>query len=372
MTIMGIATLSGSSGADILIGSSGDDILNGNVGNDVLHGGAGADTLNGGDGFDTVSYADATAAVSINLGTESSIWIGDARGDTFSSIEKFVLTGFDDLFVGDANANVVDGGSGDDRLLGGDGNDVLIGGDGNDSLWGGAGADVIDGGNGFDYAQYGDAAAAVSIDLTADSSTWTGDAHGDTFISIEAYDLTNFNDVFHGADGDDKVLGRDGDDQLFGGGGNDTLDGGLGNDILSGGVGADVLIGEQGADIFKYTSVAESSGAVVNGVVQVDDIADFTQGQDKIDLSAIDANGTLAGDQAFTFLDAPPPPDIVVDHPAGTDDPPPITDWTGLVWSEVDSSGHTTIFVSTDADADPEMQIYLPQAIQLHASDFIL
>jgi len=47
-------------------------------------------------------------------------------------------------------------------------------------------------------------------------------------------------------------------------------------------------------------------------------------------------------------------------------------DWTGLVWSEIDSSGHTTIFVSTDADRDPEMQIYLPQAIQLHASDFIL
>lgn len=372
MTITGIATLSGSSGADILIGSSGDDILNGNAGNDVLHGGAGADTLNGGDGFDTVSYADATAGVSINLGTESSIWTGDAHGDTFSSIEQFNLTGFDDLFIGDANANVVDGGSGDDRLIGGDGNDVLSGGSGNDALWGGAGADTLDGGNGFDYAEYGDATAAVSIDLTADSSTWTGDAHGDTFISIEAFDLTSFNDVFQGGDGDDKVLGRAGDDQLFGGGGNDTLDGGLGNDVLSGGFGADVLIGEQGADIFKYTSVAESSGAVVNGVMQVDDISDFTQGQDKIDLSAIDANGTLAGDQAFTFLETPPPSDVVVDHPAGSDDPAPITDWTGLVWSEVDSNGHTTIFVSTDADADPEMQIYLPQAIQLHASDFIL
>jgi hypothetical protein len=111
---------------------------------------------------------------------------------------------------------------------------------------------------------------------------------------------------------------------------------------------------------------------VVNGVAQIDDITDFSQGEDKIDLSAIDANGMLAGDQAFTFLDNPPPSDVVVDHPAGTDDPPPITDWTGLVWSEVDSSGHTTIFVSTDADADPEMQIYMPQAIQLHASDFIL
>jgi Ca2+-binding RTX toxin-like protein len=360
-------------GDDQLFGRGGNDTLSGGDGNDVLDGGAGADVLNGGAGTDAASYADATAGVSINLGTESSIWTGDARGDTFSSIEKFVLTGFDDLFVGDGNANVVDGGSGDDRLLGGGGNDVLSGGEGNDSLWGGAGADVIDGGNGFDYAQYGDATSGVSIDLTADSSTWTGDAHGDTFVSIEGFDLTAFNDVFQGGAGDDKVLGRDGDDQLFGGGGNDTLDGGLGNDILSGGVGADVLIGEQGADIFKYTSVAESSGAVVNGVVQIDDIADFTQGQDKIDLSAIDANPALPGDQAFTFLETPPPPpDVVVDHPAGTDDPPPITDWTGLVWSETDASGHTTIFVSTDADPDPEMQIYLPQAITLHASDFIL
>jgi Ca2+-binding RTX toxin-like protein len=373
MTIDGIATLSGSSGVDTLIGSSGDDILNGNAGNDVLEGGAGADTLNGGDGFDMMSYAHATAGVSINLGAESSTWTGDAHDDTFTSVEQFSLTGFDDLFIGDGNANVVDGGSGDDRLLGGDGNDVLSGGSGNDALWGGAGADVLNGGDGFDYAEYGDATSAVSIDLTADSSTWTGDAHGDTFISIEAFDLTNFNDVFHGADGDDKVLGRGGDDQLFGGGGNDTLDGGLGNDILSGGLGADVLMGEQGADIFKYTSVDESSGAVVNGVVQIDDITDFTQGEDKIDLSAIDANGALPGDQAFTFLENPPPPsDVVVDHPAGTDDPPPITDWTGLVWSETDGNGHTTIFVSTDADADPEMQIYMPQTIQLHASDFIL
>ncbi len=45
---------------------------------------------------------------------------------------------------------------------------------------------------------------------------------------------------------------------------------------------------------------------MVNGVLQVDDITDFTQGEDKIDLSAIDANGVLAGDQAFTFLENSP------------------------------------------------------------------
>jgi Ca2+-binding RTX toxin-like protein len=410
MTIDGIATLNGSSGVDTLIGSSGDDILNGNAGNDVLHGGAGADTFNGGDGLDTVSYADASAGVTINFTDWSSTWTGDAQGDSFNSIERFELTGFkdffygtgtvfagggddrliglgsDDSFTGGAGSDLLEGGAGNDTLLGdGDagaagndllfgnaGDDILIGGDGHDSLWGGAGADRLDGGDGFDYAAYGDATAAVSIDLTADSSTWTGDAHGDTLISIEAFDLTSFNDVFHGADGDDKVVARGGDDQLFGGGGNDTLVGDLGNDILSGGLGADALQGDQGADIFKYTSVEESSGALVNGVFQIDDITDFTQGEDKIDLSAIDANGTLAGDQAFTFLENPPTSNVDVDHPAGTDDPPPITDWTGLAWSVADGNGHTVIFVSTDADADAEMQIYLPQTIQLHASDFIL
>jgi len=113
----------------------------------------------------------------------------------------------------------------------------------------------------------------------------------------------------------------------------------------------------QGADIFKFFAVEESTGAVVNGVKQVDTVSDFTQGEDKIDLSAIDANGTLAGDQAFTFISDP------ASHPG---------DWTGLVWSVTDSRGTTTIFVSTDADADAEMQIYPPHAVQFNAGDFIL
>ncbi|HEY7088759.1 MAG TPA: M10 family metallopeptidase C-terminal domain-containing protein, partial [Tepidisphaeraceae bacterium] len=193
--------------------------------------------------------------------------------------------------------------------------------------------------------------------LGAASSNWTGDAKGDSFTSIEAFDLTNFADLFRGDDVGNTVISRVGDDQLFGGGGNDRLIAGTGNDILSGGLGADALAGEQGADTFKYFAVEESSGAVVNGVKQTDDITDFTQGEDRIDLSAIDANSALAGDQAFTFLD----------NPAGH-----TGDWTGLVWSVTDSRGTTTIFVSTDVDADAEMQIFTPHAVQFHASDFIL
>jgi hypothetical protein len=47
-------------------------------------------------------------------------------------------------------------------------------------------------------------------------------------------------------------------------------------------------------------------------------------------------------------------------------------DWTGLVWSTVDGQGHTSVFVSTDADGDAEMQIYLPHPVTFTPGDFIL
>jgi hypothetical protein len=89
----------------------------------------------------------------------------------------------------------------------------------------------------------------------------------------------------------------------------------------------------------------------------LDQIADFTQGQDKIDLSTIDANPALAGDQAFTFIADPA-------HYTG--------DWTGVVWQTTAANGIATINVSIDGDAAPEMQIYMSHPYQLTASDFIL
>src|SRR5262249_37319852 len=85
----------------------------------------------------------------------------------------------------------------------------------------------------------------------------------------------------------------------------ETIHGGTGNDTLSGGLGGDYLFGDAGADVFQYTAVEESQAIVINGVNQLDQIVDFTQGQDKIDLSAIDANPTLDGDQAFVFVADP-------------------------------------------------------------------
>jgi hypothetical protein len=93
----------------------------------------------------------------------------------------------------------------------------------------------------------------------------------------------------------DGHLEASGSFRLFGGAGADTLTGGGGNDLIYGGLGADTLAGGGGADVFRYDEVADS---VLNGR---DTINGFTSGTDKIDLSRIDANALVAGDQAFKF-----------------------------------------------------------------------
>ena len=54
------------------------------------------------------------------------------------------------------------------------------------------------------------------------------------------------------------------------------------------------------ADRFVFASTTEST------VITYDRVMDFTRGTDKIDLSLIDADSTLAGNQAFSFAGAKP------------------------------------------------------------------
>jgi hypothetical protein len=92
----------------------------------------------------------------------------------------------------------------------------------------------------------------------------------------------------------DFILGLEGNDRIEGNGGKDLLDGGSGNDVLLGGAGGDKMIGGAGNDTFLFTSVADST---VNALPDV--IVDFKSGVDKIDLSKIDANTTISGNDAF-------------------------------------------------------------------------
>ena len=143
----------GGDGNDFLAGQSGGDILDGGAGDDLLQGGRAADTLIGGSGNDTATYADAPGGVHARL-TDPSSNAGIAIGDTYSSIENLIGSGFGDLLIGDAGDNSIIAGGGNDRLDGGGGNDTLSGDDGIDFLTGGAGDDVLSGGVGNDRFLY--------------------------------------------------------------------------------------------------------------------------------------------------------------------------------------------------------------------------
>ena len=140
-TYKSIENITGSySGNDTLRGTDGANVLNGIWGDDVLEGRGGRDTLIGDSGQDTASYLHAPAAVVANLASPHKN-TGDARGDTYSSIERLEGSRFNDRLTGDANNNGIDGGAGNDTVAGGAGADRLTGGTGRDTFVYGTAAD---------------------------------------------------------------------------------------------------------------------------------------------------------------------------------------------------------------------------------------
>ncbi|MEH2301409.1 calcium-binding protein [Nostoc sp.] len=207
---------------------------------------------------------------------------------------------------------IINATSGNQKINGSNGNDIINTGNGNDILTGGNGNDIINAGNGNNTVKGG-----------------------------------NGNDILNAGSGKDTLFGENGNDILSGGAGNDILSGGAGNDTLAGGPGTDILTGGAGNDVFKFSSVSDS------GVVGRDLIADFVgNGKlpgDQIDLSAIDANSTKVGNQAFTFIGA-----------AAFSAP-----------GQLRYSGGT-LQASTDADRLPEFEVRLINAPLVVQNDFIL
>ena len=154
-------------------------------------------------------------------------------------------------------------------------------------------------------------------------------------------------DRLFGWDGADTVKANGGNDYMYGGLGADTLSGGPGNDALTGGNAKDRMTGGSGKDIFDFNSTAESgpySGSR-------DIITDFARGQDRIDLSGIDANTKASGNNAFTK--------IISASAAFTSA------------GQLKISGDV-LYINTDGDAAAELSIQLSGITQLSLSDFIL
>jgi Ca2+-binding RTX toxin-like protein len=160
--------------------------------------------------------------------------------------------------------------------------------------------------------------------------------------------------TINGTNHADVLNGRPFVDTINGLGGNDVIHGGSSNDRLVGGRGADVLRGDQGSDRFVFKSILDSAGA------SRDTILDFRHGQDKIDLSAIDADVSQAGNQAFHWLGE-----------AGfTLSPGQLIE--KLFNRPGTASDRTVVFADVNGDGHADMQIALVGLKHLVASDFVL
>ena len=284
--------INGGAGSDQIYGLGGQDNINGGDGNDFIEGGSGGsailrEVLNGNDGIDTLSYEHSTAAVTIDLhlGTGGNILLatgGDAQFDTVkATFENLVGSAYNDILTGNNGANVIFGLAGDDTIAGGLGNNKLHGGDGNDMLIVQSIGDAVDGGAGIDTVEFEyPFGLSASVDLlTANNMTTVENLIGTPQTLGSGSDILRGNDVVN---------------SISGMSGNDIIEGRGGSDVLSGGSSSPVA---DDNDVFVY-----SDADVTTAIDRITDFGFVANNDDKINLSAIDANSGVAGDQAFTFI----------------------------------------------------------------------
>jgi Ca2+-binding RTX toxin-like protein len=358
-----------------------DTLIGGNPAFDNLErfeGRGGNDFIDGGSGNDEADYSTSTAPVLVNLGTGTA-FDGFGGTDTLMSVEW---------------------------ARGGSANDTLIGGaNALERLTGGAGNDMIDGGSltGVNYASFvlGPSGASAFVENGSGMAFDDGQGGTDTLVNINGLWGSNFNDTLTGGLGDQWFVGQGGDDLIDGGAGNDTVSyladpngvtvnlalgtatdgwgsiwnlqgtdillnieniegssfndtliGNGGANVITGGGGTDILTGDAGADTFKFDAISDSSADLLFSDV----ITDFLHETDKIDLSAIDANTGLGGDQDFLF---------------GGNDASTVAN--SVTWSEDVVNNRTILHIDNSGDTVADMQIVLQgTGLGLTDADFIL
>ena len=334
-------TINGRRGDDVVDGGSQSDILQGNPGRDVVLGGSGDDMVRGGAGRDFTRGGSGDDFV--NGGGDRDFLHGGSGDDHLLGYNG------DDRLWGGAGDDTLRAETGNDVLVGGRGDDMLIGGEDADRFvyFGDVGDDVIyhfqlqkdmidlrllpaaisfsdlsivdmaDGsGARIDHAALdgsielrGIAASqltaanfalpdgtttSISIDGTAigadgnvaEGSFLVDGAGGNRIVGGGGGDHVlagEGDDRVEGGGGDDALFGEEGDDSLAGGAGGDWLFGGEGDDALDGGAGDDRLFGGEGENVF--TGGAGDDVFVIGPDSGDERIVDFTDGEDRIDLS---------------------------------------------------------------------------------------
>ncbi|MGO7373843.1 beta strand repeat-containing protein, partial [Rhizobium ruizarguesonis] len=238
LTYIGTAAFTGIGNLldNVIIGGVAADKLMGAGGNDTLIGGGGADTMSGGTGDDIYVVDIATDLVieNVNEGTDTvQTALAAYSIAALVNVENLTYTGSASFTgTGNALANTITGGTGNDMLNGAAGADTLIGGAGHDTY-------IVD--NAGDIVTEAANEGIDTVRTNLASYTLAGNVENLSFAGTGAFAGT----------------GNNLDNTITGGAATDTLSGGAGNDTLDGGAGADSLIGGEGDDTYTVDNAGD-------------------------------------------------------------------------------------------------------------------
>ncbi|WP_224815062.1 tandem-95 repeat protein [Hasllibacter sp. MH4015] len=194
--------------ADLIDAGTGNDTVDAGIDDDTVQGGAGEDLIIGSEGNDVLSGGGDDDTIFGGLETPAPDGVNLADDGFGAPFGPDPLT--------DNNADLIDGGAGNDLIFGQDDDDTITGGTGNDTIDGGVDDDEISGGQG--------------------------------------------DDSLLGDHGDDSIQGNFGDDTLEGGRGNDTLEGNGDDDLIIGGAGDSIIGGGDSDTIIIDQDEVDSDG----------------------------------------------------------------------------------------------------------------
>jgi len=282
-TLSGIENVTGSDQDDRLTGDSASNRLQGGDGADVLIGAGNNDVLDGGGGLqDTVDYSAAPNSVNIDLSANSASQDGYLATDIVLDVENVVGSSNDDVMTGDAAANTLDSGAG------------------NDDLYASTGSDSIDGGSGSDTLDYSGLTGVTGVSATLNGAS-------DVLVTVGGGDNDTISNI-------ENLVGSEGDDVLGGDISANRLEGLNGDDRFIASAGIDDMIGGDGSDTVDYSTFASASAIAVTlqGATQSTVVV---TGSDNDTIVAVENVVGTAGDDALSGDDA----DNTLDGRAGSD-----------------------------------------------------
>ncbi len=321
------ASITGSSGINVLTGGNGGDYIDGNGGADVISGGGGDDnivyhgteaSIDGGSGNDTLTLAALGGITAVNFSV--------AAGTDQTTGDSLVVTNFENLNASIATtALTVTGSSGGNNITTGSGNDIIDGGGGGDNISAGAGNDTvsyygtegaIDGGSGVNTLIL---KAGTTINLgnpdqtTGDLTTVTNFQNVDgtavtTGMSMTGSSVAN---AITGGSGNDIIDGAGGADTIDGGGGDDTIYYRTGASSISGGTGTNTLILLNNTTVNLSNAADQTSGDGVT-VTNFQNV-NATQVSGPVSITGSSVANIITGSNGGDTIDGNGGADVIVD-----------------------------------------------------------